>query len=638
MSYDPDAIFASASSPGYDPDAIFAKASAEADKSFVDPNIDSGDLGMSEDDFAPKPQEESDIGIMGAFKGAFENLGMLLSMPYGVAGGVAEAVKDTVTEVGTLAAGMNPFSDVKLSDSTMFDRSPLESAQGVASQFGDDMAQHMYLPQSEESAVVRDTVADAIPREAMQIAEALPPSGVALSATRNGIRMADDLIGDGSGAAGAAVRARGERIEANRQTLSGASTGSKFMADEHIDMIESAPVEQKRLYSQIRDDSRSANNGAGDTDRSSWSVVGDQFANRAEVLGEVGESYLADMQKAKEKIASAEGFSSGGSGVVYTSTRKLRNEMQAMLEADYGVKFDANGVPDLTNTPFYSGTGKLKNAINAFFERTNKRGTGHAPVSDFEDLEKLKNYLQEMSYSQKVNGTANSKSNAAIQRLSGMVNGTLRTISPEYAAANDGLSSVISSMNDLSRATRTDLSLSDASFSTGEWRKVAQNTRRLTSNTDSGINMDQTLKDIDEVLLNESGKGANGNISPEQLKRLGFTPNSDGGFDQQVNLRQLALFANYMDILNGDGKPTAFKNLIAEANDRHFENLAANSIWGNQVGASAAAVKGLQQKFRTEASQMRKAGEVVEKTDKLRANIKSQVDEAIAEMLGREYQ
>jgi hypothetical protein len=160
----------------------------------------------------------------------------------------------------------------------------------------------------------------------------------------------------------------------------------------------------------------------------------------------------------------------------------------------------------------------------------------------------------------------------------------------------------------------------------------------MISNTDSGINMDQTLKDIDEVLLNESGKGANGNISPEQLKRLGFTPNSDGGFDQQVNLRQLALFANYMDILNGDGKPTAFKNLIAEANDRHFENLAANSIWGNQVGASAAAVKGLQQKFRTEASQMRKAGEVVEKTDNLRANIKSQVDEAIAEMLGREYQ
>jgi hypothetical protein len=35
---------------------------------------------------------------------------------------------------------------------------------------------------------------------------------------------------------------------------------------------------------------------------------------------------------------------------------------------------------------------------------------------------------------------------------------------------------------------------------------------------------------------------------------------------------------------------------------------------------------------------MRKAGEVVEKTDKLRASIKSQVDEAIAEMLGREYQ
>jgi hypothetical protein len=636
MSYDPDKIFGtSANSPAYDPDAIFKNASAEVDTSFVDPNIDSGDLGMSEDDFAPKPQEESEIGIMGAFKGAFENLGMLLSMPYGVAGGVAEAVKDTVTEVGTLAAGMNPFSDVKLSDSTMFDQSPVESAQGVASQFGDDMAQYMYLPQSEESAVVRDTVADAIPREAMQIAEALPPSGVALSATRNGIRMADDLIGDGSGAAGAAVRARGERIDANRQTLSGVSTGSKFMADEHIDMIESAPVEQKRLYSQIRDDSRSANNGAGATDRSSWSVVGDQFANRAEVLGEVGESYSRDMDKARASIKQMT-----DQGGVRTLTGDLQTEMTDFLKANR-VKIDANGKLDFSDSAIFQGQGALQKAVRRFMSGTTTEsgiGAGTMNYASFEDLHYLKQALQQAGYGAKRNVGAGDRSTQVIQNLSGMVNGTIRKISPEYANANDGLSSVIRSFEDLAGATKTDVSLGEADFTTGEWRKVAQNSRRMISNTDSGINMDQTLKDIDEVLLNESGKGANGNISPEQLKRLGFTPNSDGGFDQQVNLRQLALFANYMDILNGDGKPTAFKNLIAEANDRHFENLAANSIWGNQVGASAAAVKGLQQKFRTEASQMRKAGEVVEKTDKLRANIKSQVDEAIAEMLGREYQ
>ena len=49
MSYDHDAIFASANSPGYDHDAIFSGATGvgQADPSFVDPNIDSGDLGMS---------------------------------------------------------------------------------------------------------------------------------------------------------------------------------------------------------------------------------------------------------------------------------------------------------------------------------------------------------------------------------------------------------------------------------------------------------------------------------------------------------------------------------------------------------------------------------------------------------------
>ena len=250
----------------------------------------------------------------------------------------------------------------------------------------------------------------------------------------------------------------------------------------------------------------------------------------------------------------------------------------------------------------------------------------------------LKQALQQAGYGSNRKLGSGDRTTGLIQQMSGMVNGTIRGISPAYADANDGLSSVIKSMNDLSSATKTDLSLNESNFTTGEWRKVAQNSRRMISNTDSGINMDQTLKEIDEVLLNESGKGANGNVSQEQLKRLGFTPNADGGFDQQVNLRQLALFSNYMDILNGDGKPTAFKNLVAEANDRHFENLSANAIWGNQVGASAAAVKAAQQAWRTEASQMRKAGEAVKQTDKLRAKIKSEVDEAIKEMLGRSYE
>ena len=545
MSYDPDAIFASAISTGYDPDAIFSgvTGAGQTDPSFVDPNIDSGDLGMSEDDYASKAVEQEDLGVMGAFKGAFENIGMVLSMPYGVASGVAGAVGDTATEVGTIAAGLNPFSDVRLSDSTMFDQSLNESAQGVRAQFGEDMGQGMYIPQSEEAQRVAAAVGDAIPREALQIAEAIPPAGIAVT---TGSRALGNVAEEGIERATQAVRRRGERINANRETLSGATTGSKFMPDEHIDMVETAPVQQKALYSQIRDDSKSANNGAGNTDRNSWSVVGDQFGNRAEVLGEVGESYSRNMDTARANIAKMT-----DQGGVRTLTGDLQTEMSEFLLANR-VKIGADGKLDFEDSPVFQGQGKLQKAVRRFMSGTTTEssiGAGTQNYASFEDLHYLKQALQQAGYGSKRSLGSGDRSTQIIQNLSGMVNGTLRRISPEYADANDGLSSVIRSFEDLARATKTDVSLGEADFTTGEWRKVAQNSRRMISNTDSGINMDQTLKDIDQVLLNESGKGAKGNVSPEQLKRLGFTPNADGGFDQQVNLRQLALFSNYMDIL-----------------------------------------------------------------------------------------
>ena len=73
------------------------------------------------------------------------------------------------------------------------------------------------------------------------------------------------------------------------------------------------------------------------------------------------------MARQRAKIESGEGFVSGGSGDVYTSTRKLRENMKQMLVEDYGVKFDAKGVPDLSETPFYTGQGKLGKAIENFF-------------------------------------------------------------------------------------------------------------------------------------------------------------------------------------------------------------------------------------------------------------------------------
>ena len=663
MSYDPDKIFGThTSSGGYDPDAIFEGVHPQKTLGYVDQNIDSGDLGMSEDDYASKAVEKEDLGVMGAFKGAFENLGMVLSMPYGVAGGVAGAIGDTASEVGTIAAGINPFSDVKLSDSTMFDRSLKESAQGVRSQFGEDMGQNMYIPQSEEAQRVAGAIGDAIPREALQIAEGLPPAGVAIRAA-NGGGFAADVMGatgrggsevanefaklersqalsnplqDGIDRATAAVRARGERVQANTDTLSGATTGSKFMPDEHIEMVENATPAQKRLYQQAQEDAKQANNGAGETERSSWTALGEQFQERATVLGEVGESYLGDMNKAREDIKQM--TESGG---VRTLTGELQESVASLL-ADNRITWNPETQKlDFAKSPVFNGQAELQRSLERFLvgTKTDSKITGSQQnYASFEDLHYLKQALQQAGYGARRTSGSGDKSTQLIQQISGIVNDTIRGISPAYADANDGLSMVIGSFNDLAKATKTDVSIGDADFTNGQWRRVAQNSRRLTSNTDSGINMDQTLKDIDDVLVGEAGKGEAGNVSPEQLARLGMRPDGQGGFTQETNLRQLALFSNYMDILHGDGKPTAFKGLIAQANDRHLENLVANSVWGNQVGASASFWKATMQKLRGPEYQMRTEGDLVKETDELRKMISLDVDEAIKEMLGRSYE
>ena len=45
----------------------------------------------------------------------------------------------------------------------------------------------------------------------------------------------------------------------------------------------------------------------------------------------------------------------------------------------------------------------------------------------------------------------------------------------------------------------------------------------------------------------------------------------DNGHKAGTNVRELAIFAHYMNLLNGDGKMTSFSGLTKEANN-HLEN------------------------------------------------------------------
>jgi hypothetical protein len=677
MSYDPDAIFASANSTGYDPDKIFGSRTPAPEPEYV---TQSRDLGMSEDDFAPKIAEsEADDSVFGTFKGIADNMGLALNLPVAMIGGALDVVERTVRDAGTAAAALNPFSDVKVEDSELLtglgdlvtgDVTPREIAASAGQTFSEGTGNRIIAGTSPEAQAVRGAVADAVPREALQVLEALPPSGVAVRAGGAAGRYADDLMGVGgfgasdeaialaklereaSGPNAAqiatdAVRSRGERIQDNSDTLSGRSTGSAFMTDEHIEMLENAtPQMRERMLRQL-EESRQLRNGAGDGTATPYNVVADEFEQRANVLSRMGERFLADRNEARRKITGGEGSDLGDTAVwssgspVYTSTRKLRDGLMEELAA-VGVTRGENGKLDFTNSPIADGQGKLQKAVERFLAGTSTaKNDGYTVAASFDDLDNLKLYLQRAGYVNSRKNGPGGETNALIQRLSGRVNGALREISPEYAEANDGLASVISSMQDLATATKATnqsgkpINLLEAGFDTESSRRIAQNSRKLTSNYESGINMDQTLKDIDELLIGQAARGDKSKVKLEELDALGIIPDGKGGFEQTVNPRQLALFATYADALNGDAKPTSLRGLLKESDSRHMENLVTNSIWGNMVGATASAWKLGQSTRKSPEKRMKEAGKQLSQDLELKKKLREEVEAALSETLQR---
>lgn len=543
-------------------------------------------------------KEDDDWSVGDIFKGAVETAGtMITGMTTGLVGGVTGAIDGYV---GGLMAGMTPGTD--------------EFNKNVRGRSDEVAAQGTYIPQTEAGTTMVDTIGGAMaPFEAMEPfmpALGMPAEAAAVaSAASRTARAATDIVDPNAGHSTKYVE---DSMATNRgegdpdfqtspdyqpngaaypgQTADPAGealqvTGGKFMAPEHVSMVKNADPVQRGKMARMREESIASKNGT-QAQHSPYNVIADEFESRSRVLGQVGEQYLADMNAARKATDKMD------TNNVRTLTGELQTEMFDILR-ESGVKVNKDGTLDFRKSNIFSGDKKLQRAVERVLDLSTtpsqvRPGTNYN-ASTFDELHKLKQYLQQGGYEFGQSTGASSATNA-LQRMSGAVNGTLRGISPEYGAANDGLSMVIRSMNDLAKATKTDVSISEYNFSQGEWRKVSNNMRKLTSNYDAGVDLDQTLKGIDEVLIGEANKGQNSRISQEQLDALDIRMDDNGQLVMGTNVRELAIFGHYMNLLNGDGKMTSFGSLTKEANN-HLENLVANSVWGNQVGASAAGYK-----------------------------------------------
>ena len=592
--------------------------------------------------YMPEKKEDDGWSVGDIFKGAVETAGTMISgMTTGLVGQVTGAVDGYV---GGLMAGMTPGTD--------------EFNDNVRARSDEVAAQGTYVPRSEAGTAMVDAVGGAMAPleviEPLMPALGLPAEAAATAgAAARGVRAAGDIVDPNAGHSTKYVE---DSLATNRgegdpdymtdpsyqpngamypgQTADPAGqalqvTGGRFMAPEHVSMIQNADPVQRDKMARMRAESIASKNGTK-AEHSPYNVIADEFENRSRVLGQVGERYLEDMAEARKATNQMD------QNNVRTLTGELQSDMTQLL-ADNRITYDPNtGRVEFGDSAVFNGQPKLKKAIERFMRGTTTESGvtgGRMNYASFDDLVTLKEALQQAGYSAARKQGGNDKSTAMIQRLSGMVNGTVRSISPEYAAANDGLSMVINSMNDLARATKTDVNLNQYNFNDGEWRKVANNTRKLTSNYDAGVDLDQTLKNIDEVLIGEASKGGASRISQEQLNALDIRMDDNGQLVMGTNVRELAIFAHYMNLLNGDGKMTSFSGLTKEANN-HLENLVANSVWGNQVGASAAGYKWLSNLKSDESiisGQTAKTRKDVQ-LDRKRREI---IDDALVEMLGR---
>ena len=590
--------------------------------------------------FVPE-KEENDWSVGDIFKGAVETAGtMITGMTTGLVGGVTGAIDGYV---GGLMAGMKPGTD--------------EFNRNVKGRSEEVMAQGTYMPQTEAGQGMVDTVGGAMAPlevvEPLMPALALPAEAAAVAGTASrAARAAGNVVDPNAGANGKYVE---DSLATNRgegdpdyqtspdyqpngamypgQTADPAGqalqvTGGKFMAPEHVSMVKNADPIQRGKMARMREESLASKNGTK-AEHSPYNVIADEFEARSRVLGQVGEQYLADMNAARKATDKMD------TNNVRTLTGDLQTEMMDIL-AETGVKIGPNGKLDFSKSNIFSGDAKLKKAVERVMSLSTtpsqiRPGTNYNAAT-FDELHKLKQYLQQGGY-EFGQATGASASTSALQRMSGAVNGTLRGISPEYGAANDGLSMVIRSMNDLAKATKTDVSISEYNFSAGEWRKVSNNMRKLTSNYDAGVDLDQTLKGIDEVLIGEANKGQNSRISQEQLDALDIRMDDNGQLVMGTNVRELAIFGHYMNLLNGDGKMTSFGSLTKEANN-HLENLVANSVWGNQVGASAAGYKFFTN-LKSDESVISGQTAKTRKDVQLERKRKELVDNALVEVLNR---
>lgn len=570
------------------------------------PNYEDPDAWREWPTISEPGKERTPLEVYG---GVYETLGTMLTGALGagaggtlgLARGMHRVFADPEVDMGTPEA----IETIRGSMDSMSDALTMQPVTDAGKEYVQNVGEFLDpLSRSDQLG----PLAAAIPTQPIvQIPGAMSRAGVA-----TGARMAADGITDAATQGARAVRnsrpvhaytdwrtARGAaqaQRSAEAQTRDAQSIlSNRWLGGDMTEVLSTASPEMKRRYADMAERAVTRREGAIDPitgeriktkesgAASPRDVIAEEFEMRAKELATVGQGYHDQIKQARAAMErqDANGFR--------VDTMPLQAEVNENLKK-FGIAVDpVSGELDGSLATIPNKEFELINeAYQRFHRGLNNHGAGQA---NFGDLEDLKKFLQRTAYQNSRDAGRGGDANEFIKQMSGIVNGQLRRSTDElgiaYGQANDGLSSIITVFNDMNRVIHpdSDINFFDADFDSKAMSDLARQSRGLTNNTRAGINLDETLSLMDDTLTKEGA-----NLAPEVRARLNMVDDGQGNFKIETDLRQMAVFAEQLNQLLGDGKVTSFHDLIKSATNGqggHLANAGYNAIWGNYVGMTA---------------------------------------------------
>jgi hypothetical protein len=607
---------------------------------YVDPDMPSGDAGdlptglEIEGELGPAKKKEWGHGPLETFMGVMENITSMASAPVGMFAAAVDMLDQGVGEtVGNLSVGNDGLEYT----APAWTRGEGKTGVEVGQRAMQTIANNMYVPDSESA---RD-VADLIPDEAMRIAEALPPSiAPGIHASREGASLARrgmdsnapplrpiqetaegvrDLVNNTPGAVTQVGRDMVNKTEdaytnwrATKDTEKAVASRAeaeellinRWLGPEMTEVVANASPAMKKLFVEMAEDAQTQAYGGidpitGERIRSiesgrvsSRDTIGRQFEERTGQVADLGKTYLADLAEARRAMqeADAGGYKANTTGLIDSVTEMLLKEKITVDRRTGEIDFSSSEIPVKEREVLAKAVERLYTDLQE----------GSVSEANFGQLDTLKGFLQKTGYGNSKESGQSGFGTDLIQRMSGQVNDFLRAETEprgiKYGEANDNLKGVIGVINKMNKAMGgEDVDFNTENFTPQKAREVSRRSRGLTNNTASGINLDETLRDMDEVLT-----GAGDKLTPEVRDLLNMTKGEDGKWTINTDMRQLAVFAEMLNQVVPDGKHTSFHDLIKSATSGQGGNLANaayNAIYGNAVGATAEIGKSITSRF-----------------------------------------